>query len=82
MLEINESIDVWVFFRGSLVQPHIFFWRGRKIKIEKINLVHTSKEGSAIFYHFSVSAGGNFYKLSFDTKDIKWFLEAVEEGNS
>lgn len=78
MLEISEPIDVWVFFKGSSVQPHFFFWRGRKIKIEKINLVHTSKEGFATFYHFSVSAGGNFYRLGFDTTKLKWNLEAVE----
>lgn len=82
MLEISEPIDVWVFFEKSAIKPHTFFWKDRKIKIETINLVHTSKEGSSIVYHFSVSAGGNFYKLGFDTFKMKWFLEAVEEGNS
>lgn len=80
MLEIQEPINVWVFFEKNLIKPYCFFWRGRKIKIDKINLVHTSKEGSSIFYHFSVSSGGNFYRLMFDTKSLKWSLEMVEEG--
>lgn len=80
MVEILEPVDVWVFFKKHLVQPYIFFWRGRQIKIDKINLVHTSKNGSNTFYHFSISSGGNFYRLKFDTGKLRWNLEAVEEG--
>lgn len=80
MLEILEPINVWVFFSGNQIKPHTFFWKGRQIKIDKVNLVHTSKEGSNIFYHFSISSGGNFYRLRFDSQKLNWFLEAVEEG--
>ncbi len=79
MVEIVEPVDVWVFFKKQLVQPYIFFWRGRQIKVDKINLVHTSKEGANIFYHFSVSSGGNFYRLKLDTNKMSWILEALEE---
>jgi hypothetical protein len=80
MLELQESINVWVFFKGAKIQPFIFFWKGRKIKIESINMVHTSKDGDKLFYHFSVSAGGNFYKLRFELNSLKWCLEEVEES--
>lgn len=79
MVEIVEPIDVWVFFKKQAIQPYMFFWRGRQIKVDKINLIHTSKEGSATFYHFSLSSGGNFYRLTFDTNKLNWSLEAVEE---
>lgn len=79
MLPLQEPVDVWVFFTKSKIQPSIFFWHGRKIKIEKINLVHSSKDGGNIFYHFSVSSGGNFYRLKFDVNKLKWLLEAVDE---
>ncbi|MBI2018742.1 hypothetical protein HYS96_03505 [Candidatus Daviesbacteria bacterium] len=79
MLEIQEPVNVWVFFQGSQIHPSYFFWHGRQIKVEKINLVHTSKNGSNTFYHFSVSSGGNFYRLRLDTSKMKWILEAVEE---
>lgn len=78
MLEISEPVNVWVLFKGNLIQPWCFFWKGRQIKVEKINLVHTSKDGTSIFYHFSVSSGGNFYRLKFDLGKLKWVLEAVE----
>lgn len=79
MLDLMEPINVWVFFKKSTIQPFLFFWKDRQIKIDSINLIHTSKDGSSTFYHFSVSAGGNFYRLRFDSKTLRWFLEAVEE---
>lgn len=81
MIDLLEPINVWVFFKGALIQPYLMFWKDRKIKIDAINLVHTSKDGSSLYYHFSVSASGNFYRLRFDTKNLKWFLEAVEESD-
>lgn len=87
MLELLEPIDVWVLFtKGASgtkngLQPSVFFWKGRQIKIDKVNLVHTSKDGGALFYHFSVSSGGNFYKLGLDTNKLKWVLEAVDEDD-
>lgn len=79
MLEIEEPVNVWVFFKGNKIEPWCFFWKNRKIKVDKINLVHTSKNGSNIFYHFSLSSGGNFYRLRFDTGKLRWSLEAVDE---
>jgi hypothetical protein len=81
MLEIAEPVNVWVFFKGSSIEPWCFFWKNRQIKIDKVNLVHTSKEGSNTFYYFSLSSKGNFYRLKFDTKNLKWFLEAVDESD-
>jgi len=81
MLEILEPVNVWVLFRNNIIQPYYFFWKGRKIKVEKINLVHTSKDGNNTFYHFSISSGGNFYRLKFDIQKLKWFLEAVDGGS-
>ncbi|OGE64280.1 hypothetical protein A3I48_00845 [Candidatus Daviesbacteria bacterium RIFCSPLOWO2_02_FULL_36_7] len=82
MLEIFEPINVWVFFKNNLIAPQSFFWRGRQIKIDKVNLIHTSKNGACIFYHFSVSSGGNFYRLRFDSNKLSWLLEAVDEDSS
>lgn len=79
MVELSESINVWVYFKGNSIQPFQFFWRGRQIKIEEINLMHTSRDGATTLYHFSVSSGGNFYRLRFDSKTLKWIIEAVEE---
>lgn len=79
MLEISEAVNVWVFFRQNRMEPYVFFWRGRKIKVDKVNLVHSSKNGATIFYHFALSANGNFYQLRFDSNKLNWILERVEE---
>lgn len=79
MVELSEPINVWVFFQKNQILPYVFFWKGRRIKIEAINLVHTTRVGMSNAYHFSVTAEGNFYRLGFDLASLKWFLEAVEE---
>ena len=79
MLEIQEHIDVWVLFTKSGLQPISFFWHGRQIKVEKINLIHSAKSGANTFYYFSVSCEDNFYRLKFDTNKLSWTLEAIEE---
>ena len=81
MLDLLEPINVWVFFKGATIQPYVIFWNERKIKVETINLVHSSKDGDATLLHFSVSSGGNFYRLRFDTKKLKWFMEQIEESD-
>jgi hypothetical protein len=80
MLDLLEPINVWVYFQGTKVLPYLMIWRNRRIKIDTLNLTHTSKEGSLTYYHFSVTAGGNYYRLRFDTKNLKWCLEQVEEN--
>lgn len=79
-MQILEPINVWVFFKNHQIQPYLFFWKGRPIKVDKINLIHTSKTGTSVFYHFSISSDSNFYRLKFDTVKLSWFLEAIEEG--
>lgn len=80
MLELSEPVNVWVFFKSETIRPYLMIWRGRKIRIDCVNLVHVSKNQGVLFYHFSVSAQGNFYKLGFDAGKMRWLLEAVEEG--
>lgn len=81
MVEIKEPINVWVLFEKNLIKPSLFFWHGRNIKIDRINLVHTSRNGSSLFYHFSVSSGDNFYRITFDVNKIRWILEAVDDSS-
>ncbi len=80
-MDLSEPINVWVLFKGNLIQPYSFFWKGHQIKVEKINLIHTTKIGSNLFYHFSISSGGNFYRIKFDLEKLKWFLEEVDEDS-
>lgn len=79
VVDILEPVNVWVFFKDKGAEPYLFFWHNRQVKIDKINFIHKTKNGSSQFYHFSVSSQGNFYRLGFDVSSLKWFLEAVEE---
>lgn len=79
MLEINEPVNVWVLFKGNSIEPWCFFWKKRQIKVDKINLVHTTKQGNSIKYHFSVSSGGNFYELAMQLPGCAWHLLALED---
>lgn len=78
MTELSDPINVWAFFKKGEITPYVFFWNKRRITIDKINLVHQSKGNGGVMFHFSVSAGGNFYRLGFDSTHMKWFLEATE----
>lgn len=79
MTELSDPINVWVFFKKGEITPYVFFWKNRRIAIDKVNLVHQSRQDGKDMYHFSVSSGGNFYRLGFDTINLKWFLEAIED---
>jgi hypothetical protein len=81
MTDLYEPIRVWVLFETNKIEPFIFFWRERKITIESINMVHTSKSEGGLLYHFSVSSGGNYYRLQFNIAKMKWFLEQIEQSD-
>lgn len=79
MTDLYEPIKVWVLFQNSKIEPFIFFWRDRKITIEEINMVHTSKPDGLLRYHFSVTSGDSYYRLILDTGKMSWFIEQIEE---
>lgn len=79
MTEFSDQINVWVFFKKGQITPHVFFWNNRRITIDKVNLIHQSRQNGSTMFHFSVSSGSSFYRLGFDTINLKWFLEATEE---
>ncbi|MFA5070517.1 MAG: hypothetical protein WC528_04530 [Patescibacteria group bacterium] len=74
---IKEPIKVLVSFFGQQVRPLAFFWKGRRYEIDKINLVHSLRQGRDTLYYFSVSDKANFYRLSFDTGSLAWSLEEI-----
>ncbi|EKE13936.1 MAG: hypothetical protein ACD_12C00743G0001 [uncultured bacterium] len=74
---INEPIKVLVSFSGLQVKPQVLIWRGKKYVIEKVNLVAKDREGEALIYHFSVSDKANYFKISFNTKNLSWQLEEL-----
>ena len=72
---MKESIEVIATFTKNGVFPRILRWGKRRYKITSVNLVHTIKEGAVRIYFFSVSDGGNAFKLGFNTENLRWWVE-------
>jgi hypothetical protein len=76
---INEPIHVLASFREHTVRPLAFVWGQHKYTITKVNLVHRARKGRDTLYFFSVSDDANYFKIRFDTGDMSWELEEVEQ---
>lgn len=66
---------------GNRVMPLVFRWRGKKYRVEKLNLVHRERDGEDVIYYFNVSDNANYFKLAFSTRRMSWRLaEWYAEG--
>jgi hypothetical protein len=72
--EINQIVEVVTIFKTNQVIPWKFLWQGREYIIRKINLVYSSWEGRNKIYYFTVSDSANYFKLQFNTDNLKWTL--------
>ena len=78
MLEtINEIVEVVAVFKKNKALPAILKWNNKKYKIKRIDMVHQTFDGDTRVHYFSVSDNVNFFKLAFNTKNLKWILEQV-----
>lgn len=48
---------------------------GRKYPISKVSLMHSIKDGAVRIYFFSVSDEVNYWKLGFNTENLRWWVE-------
>lgn len=74
---MNDPIDVSVDFTGRRIRPKRVRWGTKVYDIEKVNLVHGSREGQKRIFYFSVSDAANFMKLKLDTETLEWRLVEV-----
>ena len=72
--EINEDVDVITIFKKNQAIPWKFLWQGREYLIQKINLTYSSWQGRNKVYYFAVSDNTNYFKLQFNTENLKWTL--------
>ena len=70
----NDPIDVVVDFVENRVRPLSFRWAGSSYTIEKVNLIHSTREGAKKVFFFSVSDQENAFKLRFDPESLKWHI--------
>jgi hypothetical protein len=72
---LHDLINVICVFNDTAVRPHSFKWSGKTFRVEKINLVFMKRKGDGRLVYFSVTAEGNYFKIVFDTGELKWYLE-------
>lgn len=78
MLEtLDEPIRVLVDYNGSKVRPVAFLLRGRKYRVEQVNLVSESGVGPTKRVYFSVSDAGNAFTLVYNPFDLSWRLKEI-----
>ncbi len=75
--EINEPVEVLAVFKKDMVYPNLIRWNNKVYKIKKLNMVHHVLNGDAMIHYFSVSDNFNFFKLAFNSKNLKWTLEQL-----
>ena len=74
---VNDPVDVSVDFHGKRVRPTSVRWGNRSYAMDKVNMVHTTQEGTKRIYYFSVSDNANFMKLRLDTETLEWRLVEI-----
>lgn len=75
---VHEDVDVYAMFTcEGTVAPRAFRWSGRTYTIEHIHQRWSGHNGAIRLQFFAVTAGGNAYKLCFNTHDCHWMLEEV-----
>ncbi len=77
----NDPVDVLVSFRGTTVRPETIHWGRNSFRVDKVNLIHSAREGDNKIYFFSVSDDTHSFKLRFDPGLMEWrLLELYTEG--
>lgn len=60
--------------------PKYVLWNGKSHTVTQVGLHHTLREGRVFYHIFSVVSGSIFMKLRFNTENLLWRLEEVENG--
>lgn len=75
--ELDEIVDAVVSFKANEIVPKFFKWRNRIYQVAKVHLVHTSRVGQQLLYHFSVSDQANYFQLTFNASNLSWHITAL-----
>jgi len=78
----GEAVEVEAFFSPRALHPRPLSlrWRGRRVSVEKIHLVHEAWEGDSRFLFYSLTAGGTFLELRYDSKRARWTAAAGSQA--
>ncbi len=75
IIKAKDEIEVITIFAKNGPKPYALKWGGKKYIVEKINLRYEKRAGDGKLVYFSVTSQDNYFKLVFDTNNLKWYLE-------
>lgn len=65
---------------GMTTTPKWVKWGPRIYQVKKIGLHHTYREGRTLYHIFSVVTDSLFLRLKFNTENLSWQLEDIEDA--
>jgi len=74
---IHEKIAVAGVYDQAKFVPRKFKWKGRELVISQLTFLNDYKDGGVSLRMYSVMAGGNLYRLSFNRSTEVWMLEEM-----
>jgi len=81
--KINQKIPVIVKFCSEKnILPVKLRWRDQEYQIKKLAYYHKFRQGRILQHIFHVTDGHLDFRLRFDSEDLSWTLEEVDDGNT
>jgi hypothetical protein len=79
--KISTPVSVSLAFDSKKMKsyPKWVVWNGRLYPILKVGLHHVYREGRTLYHVFSVVSRSIFFRLVFNTENLQWRLEEVED---
>ena len=76
--DMDEPIEVLVFFRKSRMEPRRFRWKDRVYKVSEVTGNWSTDIGAYRVRHFAVvDESSNFFQLSYDERKTSWVISKI-----
>lgn len=75
--EVKEKIKVLAVFKDGAVFPYILDLRGKRFRVDKVNLSYQEREGTSINYFFAIESKGLVAKIKYNNTSMIWELLEV-----
>jgi len=74
---IFEPLDVVASFSEGMMRPRWFRWHKREYRVDRIHLAYSGFDAGVRRFYFSVTSGGNAYKLCYNCDTMEWELQEI-----
>ena len=82
--KINEEVSVVMYYSAKkrVGLPHTISWQNNEYIVKNIGYHHKINDGKILYHIFELVVKDNplWMRLSFNTDNLHWTLEAVSDG--